>query len=494
MLLKDDDTKRFSGVLLAISSLPSVCGIGTLGKAAYDFVDFLAEAKQRFWQILPLNPLSEGNSPYKSVSCFAGEILYIDLQLLVCDGLLAETDLLKLENSDSVNYEKVREQKLPLLFKAAANFNVKSPNYKKFLKQNDWWLQDYALFITALSVFKTDKIRDLPQGIKYRLPEALTRFKTEYEKEIEINKILQYFFYCQYYALKRYANGRFVKIIGDIPFYVAADGCDVWVNPDEFYVDLNFKPTLLAGVPPDKFSPYGQLWGNPIYNWDNMRENGYRWWQTRLKFCSDLYDVLRIDHFRAFANYYCIKSRTANGLDGTWRTGVGTDFWNKIKENVGEINIIAEDLGGEDDLQVKKLLQDTKFADMRVLQFAFTGDVKNGHLPQNYPYNCVCYTATHDNDATYGWYNSASIKEKAMAKSLTQNGENNILHNMIRELSKSKSMLCIIPMQDLLCLGSSARMNVPGTENGNWQWRLKAEFLNHENAKLLKRLTAERNR
>ncbi len=493
MPLKDNTLKRYSGVLLAVSTLPSPCGIGTFGKAAYDFVDFLAEAKQHFWQILPLNPLGEGNSPYKSVSSFAGEILYIDLKLLACDGLLSETDLLKLENSENVNYKKVREQKLPLLFKAAKKFNAKNGNYKKFLKQNRWWLQDYATFVTALAVYKADKIGDLPCGIKYRLPDEVEKFEKEHREKIELYKILQYFFYCQYYALKRYADSKSVKIIGDIPFYVAPCSADVWVEPDNFCVDRNFTPCLTAGVPPDKFSTTGQDWGNPIYNWDNMRENGYRWWQKRLEFCRDMYDVLRIDHFRAFANYYCIKNRTQNGFDGVWRTGVGTDFWNTIKQNMGEINIIAEDLGGEDDLQVQKLLQDTEFANMRVLQFAFTGNTSNGHLPQNYCYNCVCYTATHDNNTTQGWYNSANLKEKAMAKSLTQNGENNIAHNMIRELSKSSAMLCIIPMQDLLCLDSCDRMNTPATKNGNWQWRLKSDFLNCENAKLLKRLTAERN-
>ncbi len=283
-----------------------------------------------------------------------------------------------------------------------------------------------------------------------------------------------------------------VKIIGDIPFYVSPDSADVWGNPDDFIVDRNLAPVMVAGVPPDIFSRDGQLWGNPIYNWENMRGNDYCWWRSRLAFCRRLYDVVRIDHFRAFANYYQIPYGTT-ALSGEWIVGEGERFWSVIKKNVGEINIIAEDLGGEDDPQVIKLLKYTDFPNMKILQFGFTGDMQNIYLPQNYPYNCVCYTGTHDNDTALGWYKKASTKERVIFNTLIRNNTGCVAHDMIRALSKSNSMLCIIPIQDILGLDSSARMNTPGTIDGNWQWRLCKEDISKENSQLLEKLTKERN-
>ncbi|MBQ8267745.1 MAG: 4-alpha-glucanotransferase, partial [Clostridia bacterium] len=306
-------------------------------------------------------------------------------------------------------------------------------------------------------------------------------------------KITQYFFFCQYYELKRYANSKGIKIVGDIPFYVSPDSADVWTNPDDFKVGRDFTPTAVAGVPPDIFSRDGQLWGNPIYNWQNMRRVGYRWWQLRLGFCRRLYDVLRIDHFRAFANYFQIPYGSKNATLGSWVSGEGAVFWDKMRETIGDINIIAEDLGGEDDPDVILLLKHTDFPNMKILQFGFTGDMQNAFLPKNYPYNCVCYTGTHDNDTTLGWYNSATTKQRVMFNTIVRNNANCVAHDMIRAASKSQSMLCIIPMQDLLCLDSSARMNTPGTAHGNWQWRMSREDVNIDNAKLLKKLTKERN-
>ncbi len=493
MLLRDKTTKRHSGVLLAVSSLPSKYGIGSFGVEAYKFVDFLYDAKQRYWQILPLNPLGEGNSPYKSSSTFAGEILYIDLDFLVRDGLLAADDIVEYVFSRNVDYKTVRGFKLPLLKKAADKFDIKNKNYQTFLKRNKFWIEDYALFEAALKVYKTQQLAELPDGIKYRLPEQIKRFKENHEKLIDFYKITQYFFFCQYFELKRYANQKGVRIVGDIPFYVSADSADVWSNPDDFKVGRDFTPTAVAGVPPDMFSASGQLWGNPIYNWQNMRLNRYCWWQSRLAFCKDMYDVLRIDHFRAFANYYQIPYGSKNAISGAWTCGEGAAFWDKIREQMGQINIIAEDLGGENDQQVIELLKNTNFPNMKILQFGFTGDMQNEYLPQNYPYNCVCYTGTHDNDTALGWYNSAPTKARVMFNTVVRNNANCVPHDMIRELSKSPSMLCIIPIQDLLCLDSNARMNTPGTTQGNWQWRMKADDINVDNAKLLKKLTKERN-
>ncbi|MBQ8740018.1 MAG: 4-alpha-glucanotransferase [Clostridia bacterium] len=493
MPLRDKNGKRYSGVLCAVSSLPSPYGIGGFGIDAYRFVDFLSESKQRFWQILPLNPLGEGDSPYKSPSTFAGEILYIDLDILAREGLLDMQDIGKYSFSQNVDYKAVREFKLPLLQKAAENFDTTDKNYQKFLSDNDFWIDDYALFEAALWVYKTKSLTDLPDGIKYRVPDVLGEFKKSYENKINFYKITQYFFFCQYYDLKRYANRKGIKIIGDIPFYVSPDSADVWGNPDDFKVGRDFTPTAVAGVPPDIFSASGQLWGNPIYNWQNMRQNEYRWWRLRLGFCREMYDVLRIDHFRAFANYYQIPYGSKSAIEGDWVCGEGVTFWDKMRRTIGEMNIIAEDLGGEDDHAVIKLLKYTEFPNMKILQFGFTGDMQNQFLPQNYPYNCVCYTGTHDNDTSLSWYNSATTKERVIFNSIIRNNANCVPHDMIRELSKSQSQLCIIPMQDLLCLDTSARMNTPGIAKGNWRWRMSKDDINTDNAKLLKKLTKERN-
>lgn len=492
MPLKDKDNKRYSGVLCAISSLPSRYGIGTFGIEAYKFIDFLRDAKQHFWQILPINPLGEGNSPYKSTSTYAGEILYIDLDLLVREGLLNACDIPGREFPAGVDYDAVRAFKIPLLQKAAENFNVKSKNYRNFLRENDFWLDDYALFEAALTVCKTKTVTAFPEGIKYRLPDSIKNFKTKYKKQIDFYKITQYFFFCQYYELKRYANQNGISIIGDIPFYVSCDSADVWVNPDNFMLERDFTPTAVAGVPPDVFSQDGQLWGNPIYNWENMRDDGYRWWQSRLSFCREMYDVIRIDHFRAFAAFYSIPYGST-AKSGEWKRGEGATFWDKMCERLGKIDVIAEDLGGEEDPDVISLLKHTDFPNMKILQFAFTGDMQNIYLPQNYPYNCVCYTGTHDNDTAIGWYRAASAKERVMLNGMVSDATNNISHDMIRMISESPSMLCIIPMQDLLCLDSHARTNVPGISVGNWQWRMSKSDISQENSELLKGLTKERN-
>ena len=490
---RDKRLKKYSGVLCAVSSLPSKYGIGTFGESAYRFIDFLRDAGQCFWQILPLNPLGEGNSPYKSISCFAGEPLYIDLDFLVRDGLLSADEIGEYKASDAVDYKRVKKFKIPLLIKAAENFDTNSRGYKNFLKQNDSWLNGYSTFAAALDIYKTHKITDLPDGIKYQLPDDLKKFKEKHSSEILFHKIMQYFFYCQYFELKAYANKNGVKIIGDIPFYVSPDSADVWENPDDFKVGRDFTPTEVAGVPPDIFSSSGQLWGNPIYNWQNMRRNEYRWWQSRLLFCKDLYDVLRIDHFRAFANYYSIPYGSPTAASGSWQKGEGIAFWNKMTQKIGDINIIAEDLGGEDDAEVILLLKHTDFPNMKILQFGFTGDIQNNFLPQNYGYNCVCYTGTHDNDTTLGWYKSIDRKQRIMFDMLVKDFNIEVSHRMIRAAVKSPAMLCIIPMQDLLCLDSSARMNTPGTSHGNWQWQMKSDDISADTATLLKRLTKERN-
>ena len=489
---KDKKEKRYSGALCAISSLPSNYGIGSLGKAAYEFVDFLSDAKQRFWQILPLNRVGEGNSPYKSPSSFAGEILYVDIDILIREGLIEKTDIPTCDFAKKADYDLARKLKIPLLKRAVNNFDKESKNYKSFLLENKSWLDDYALFEAAFEIYSANSITDLPESFKYRVPDFIEVFKKKYKSVIDFYKVTQYFFFCQYYELKRYANSKGVKIIGDIPFYVSPDSADVWGNPDMFLLDRNFAPTAVAGVPPDVFSPSGQLWGNPIYDWQHMRENDYDWWLSRLRHSLDMYDLLRIDHFRAFAAYYQIPYGKS-ALLGEWVTGEGKAFWDVVKKTLGDINIIAEDLGGEEDEDVISLLEYTNFPNMKILQFAFTGDMQNIYLPQNYLYNCVCYTGTHDNDTALGWYNKASIKERVIFNALVRNNTGCVAHDMIRALSKSEAMLLIVPMQDLLCLDSAARMNTPGTTGENWVWRMRNDDITKDIAKLLKKLTKERN-
>ncbi len=493
MPLRDRSKKRYSGVLLAVSSLPSKYGVGDFGINAYKFVDFLKQGSQHFWQILPLNQLGEGNSPYKSISSYAGEILYIDIDALVREGMLSPRDVSKYTVTSSVNYTEVRAFKIPLLKKAAENFDKGNKKYKAFIQENAWWLDDYALFATAQVVYDTDSIKGFADGIKYRLPDDIARFEQEQSRLIDFYKITQYIFYTQYFKLKEYANKNGIKIIGDIPFYVSGDSVDVWSNPDDFKVGLDFTPTSVAGVPPDIYSSTGQFWGNPIYNFKNMRDSGYDWWCERLSFCKDIYDVLRIDHFRAFSNFYEIPSGSETAISGSWQKGEGKRFWDTVTAKIGKINIIAEDLGGEEDPDVIALLKHTDFPNMKILQFGFNGDVNNIYLPQNYPYNCVCYTGTHDNNTTRGWYEKADIKTVVVFDAYLHDTNIPPAHRLIRAASKSAAMLSIIPMQDLLNLDSSARMNTPGTARGNWEWQMSESDMSHDNAKLLKKLTKERN-
>lgn len=491
MPLKDRQNEKSSGVLLAISSLPGRFGVGTFGKAAYDFVDFLRKSRQSYWQILPLNPIGEGNSPYKSISCFGGEILYIDIDFLVRDGLLSPEDLPREHTFTATDYDAARKYKMPLLKKAANNFNCEDKDYKSFLADN-LWLENHAIFCAACEYYNCI-LATLPDGIKYQLPKEIERFKGQYEDEIRFHKIMQYIFYCQYFDLKRYANKNGVKIIGDIPFYVSDNSADVWGAPQNFRLNRDFTPHAVAGVPPDSFSKHGQLWGNPIYDWQYQRRDGYSWWINRLVFSARLYDALRIDHFRAFASFYSIPFGAESAKCGKWETGVGMDFWDKALPRLEGMEIIAEDLGGEDDARVSYLLKQTGFANMEIMQFGFLKDSENPFTSKNYKHNCVCYTATHDNDTSLGWYNTLNHKQRIIFDRLFGEDGLPVPHAMIKSAALSNAKLIIVPMQDLLCLDSSARMNTPGTKNGNWVWRMDESALTEENANLLLKLTARNN-
>ena len=459
MLLRDKSVKQKRGILLPLFSLPSPHGIGSFGEEAYRFIDFLRETNQSYWQILPLCPVGKGNSPYTSLCSFAGEILYIDLNLLVDEKLLENKEIPAKDFPENVDYEVVRGFKMPLLRLASSRFNTKDAEYRDFCKENEYWLKGFADFM----------------------------FKREhYEKEFYF--ITQFLFFKQYNRLHNYANVSDIKIIGDIPFYVAVDSADVFNNPQVFELDEDMKPTLVAGVPPDIFSTDGQLWGNPIYNWDYLEKTDFKWWKQRIIHNLKLYDVLRIDHFRAFADYYSIPADAQNAKSGYWKKGIGNKFWESLKKDIGEVPIIAEDLGGEDSPLVTELLNQTGFPNMKVLQFAFNKDLSNSFLPENFDRPCVCYTGTHDNDTTLGWYGHLSEKEKALfLKTVPQKNTSPVL-NLISFAIDSKAETVIIPLQDYMQLNSSARINTPGVPKGNWVWRFRKKDITNRLKDLIKKI------
>ena len=495
MLLRDNGVKlsRESGILLHITSLPSDYGVGSFGTDAFRFVDFLKKSGQRYWQILPLCPVGKGNSPYSSQSAFAGEILFIDLEDLVRDGLLSpddlKTDITFPKNAD---YRAARQFKLPLIKRAADNFNVKSREFRAFLRENSCWLDDYALFMALKDVYRKKSFTELEDGYKYRLPDKLEEFKEMHPEEILFYKVTQFFFFSQYFRLKEYANENGVKIIGDIPFYVQFESADVWSDPESFKLGRDMTPVLVAGVPPDIFSSDGQLWGNPIDDGDYQKANGYSWWRRRLCHNAKLYDVIRIDHFRAFADYYTVPYGAQNAKSGKWEKGVGMPFWNSAGKNLNA-EIIAEDLGG-DTPEVKKHIEDTGFPNMKVLQFAFDSDLNNPFLPKNYNRNCVCYTGTHDNDTTRGWFEKLSEKERIMFSRLVPPDKSgSAVYSLISYGMKSKAGTVIIPLQDYLQLDSADRLNTPGQPDGNWEWRFRRDDLTDSLSKTVLRLSDGRN-
>ena len=453
MQLKAEFENKQRGILLPLSSLPSNYGIGTLGIEAYNFIDLLKETGQNYWQMLPLCPVGRGNSPYASISCFAGEILYIDLDMLTDDGLLKTSEIGCYSFSKNVDYEKTRDFKIPLLKLAANRFDKNNRDFKNFCNKQDYWLKSFAAYCSLISGISED-----------------------------FYKITQYLFFKQYENLHSYANENGIKIIGDIPFYVDLESADVWGNPEIFELDKDLKPTLVAGVPPDFFSSTGQLWGNPIYNWEYLKQHNYDWWQKRLIHNAKLYDAIRIDHFRAFANYYCIPANSLDATKGFWKKGVGEDFFGIIKEKIGNTMIIAEDLGGEEDPLVIELLKKTGFPNMKVLQFAFSSDESNIFLPRNFGKNCVCYTGTHDNDTTLGWYEKADLLEKAFFKLLVPQKYNSPVLNLITFAMESNAQIVIIPFTDYLELNSDCRINTPSVPKGNWEWRFERQDIN-ENLK-----------
>lgn len=485
--------KRSSGILMHISSLPGKYGIGTFGMEAVAFVDFLKKSGQRYWQILPLGQTSYGDSPYQCFSAFAGNPYFIDFELLENDGLLAKEDYSTLDygsDENSVDYAKLfinKNKVLRIAYKNSKNRYDKEIN--KFIEENKFWLEDYALYMAVKNHFNLVSWQNWDDDIRLRKKEAIDSYKSLLKDEIDYWIFVQYMFFKQWYSLKKYANDNGIEIIGDIPIYVAEDSADIWSNPEYFNVDENMMPITVAGCPPDTFSATGQLWGNPIYNWVNLDKDGYSWWIDRVRESFKLYDVVRIDHFRGFEAYWEIPYGNKTAEFGQWTKGPGIKLFDAIKDKLGDVNIIAEDLGMMTD-DVIKLRDTTGFPGMKILQFGF-GDGDSRDLPHNYPVNCIAYTGTHDNDTVCGWYNVTGSKEEIekAKKYLNLTYEEGIARGLIRGAWGSPAYLAITTMQDFLGLGNDARMNMPSTLGGNWVWRASSKDLNDKLAKEIYDLT-----
>ena len=486
---------RKSGVLMPVASLPGSYGIGSFSKEAYKFVDDLKEAGQSYWQILPLGPTGYGDSPYQSFSTFAGNPYFVDLDTLVEEGLLEEKECTGFDwgrDKKRIDYEKIYLSRFKALKLAYKRFDpLKEKKYRSFLSRNKFWLEDYALYMAVKNSFGGVSFSEWDDDIRLRKKAAVAQYKKKYEEEIGFYKFIQYEFDKQWMALKTYANKKGIEIIGDIPIYVAFDSADTWASPELFRLDENRMPTAVAGTPPDAFSKTGQLWGNPLYEWKKHKETGFSWWIKRMRHCLRLYDVVRIDHFRAFDEYYSIPYGDKTAVNGRWVKGPGISLFRTMKKELGELNVIAEDLGFLTP-SVLKLVKDTGFPGMKVLQFAFDSREDSDYLPHNYVKNCVVYTGTHDNYTMLGWYDSISKKDRKYADDYLNNAGHTgteLVWDYIRLALASCADTCIIPMQDYLGLGDEARINIPSTTGGNWVWRMDKKAFTKSLAKRMKYIT-----
>lgn len=491
---------RKSGVLLSVSSLPSKYGIGCFDEAAYKFVDDLVEAKQTYWQILPLGITGYGDSPYQSFSTFAGNPYFISLDEFVKCGYLKEEDLPEADiNSDYVDYSYLYENRYALLKKAYENSHITdNEDFKAYCKDNAWWLEDYALFMAIKASYDNQSWENWPLELRLRNDAFLTEKRNELSDDINYHKFLQYYVWKQWYALKDYANSKGVEIIGDIPIYVAYDSSDVWGQPELFQLDHEVKPTAVAGVPPDGFSADGQLWGNPLYDWKKHKETGYAWWIQRIAYCKKAYDVVRIDHFRGFDEYFSIPYGDTTARNGHWEKGPGYDLFKTVEESLGKLNVIAEDLGYLTDT-VKQMVADCGYPGMKVFEFAFDSRDSSGtsnYLPHNYTENSVVYTGTHDNETMFGWLKNILPEERQMLKDyLHYDDDDTVLVDMsIDCIMASVSDKCIVPMQDYLKLDNTARMNKPNTLGNNWMWRLDKNAFNDSLKERMRNITVKTNR
>lgn len=484
---------RKSGILLPVSSIPSRYGIGTFSRQAYEFVDFLAQAGQTYWQILPLGPTGYGDSPYQSFSTFAGNPYYIDLETLAAEGYLTKEDCEQYdfgEDAGTVDYEKIYLSRFKILRKAFHGSNIEqNREFQDFVEKNSFWLEDYALYMAVKNAFDSVSWIEWDEDIRLRKESALERYREEYEEDIAFYRFVQYLFVRQWSALKAYANAKKIQIIGDIPIYVAFDSADTWANPELFQLDEDCLPIGVAGCPPDAFSATGQLWGNPLYRWEYHKKTEYAWWMQRIAYCYQLYDVVRIDHFRGFDEYYSIPYGDPTAQFGHWEKGPGYDIFRVMKEKLGKRAVIAEDLGFLTD-SVLKLVKKTGYPGMKIFQFAFDSREESDYLPHNYTQNCVVYTGTHDNDTILGWYQTLNRHDRGFAKRYLNIRKNREVEwEFIRAAMACVADTCIIPMQDYLGLGNEARINLPSTLGTNWKWRMQPDALDEELAGRIREMT-----
>ena len=522
--MSDTKFERNAGILMPVSSLPSPYGIGTFGKDAYDFVTFVKECNHKYWQVLPLGPTTYGDSPYQSYSAFAGNPYFVDLDMLIEAGFLLKSEVISrdwgdgivpvnVSEDDAVNgrfgtyrdgnigderyvsYEKIYNNRFDILriaynrFKAACAESKKTlakglPLYKQFdnfVKDNADWLEDYALFMALKSHFNNVSWGEWETDIKFRKPEAMSRYEEQLSDDIGYWKFIQFEFYLQWNALKQYANSNGIEIIGDIPIYMGYDSVDVWANQGEFQLDENLTPIKVAGVPPDAFSDAGQKWGNPLYDYDKMEANGFSWWRKRMAASEKLYDVIRIDHFIGIVKYYTIPADMPDARQGEYRHGPGQKLLDVINESIGDKKIIAEDLGVEVP-EVAKILKENGYPGMKVLEFAFGGDRKNPHLPYNYTQNLVCYGGTHDNETLLGFLEDRGDWELGYAYDyLDTRDKGRMVDQVFRAAYSSVAVLTVFAVQDILKLGNWARMNLPSSMGNNWKWRMqKGQLGQHE--------------
>ena len=522
--MSDTKFERNAGILMPVSSLPSPYGIGTFGRDAYDFVTFVKECNHKYWQVLPLGPTTYGDSPYQSYSAFAGNPYFVDLDMLIEAGFLLKSEVISrdwgdgivpvnVSEDDAVNgrfgtyrdgnigderyvsYEKIYNNRFDILriaynrFKAACAESKKTlakglPLYKQFdnfVKDNADWLEDYALFMALKSHFNNVSWGEWETDIKFRKPEAMSRYEEQLSDDIGYWKFIQFEFYLQWNALKQYANSNGIEIIGDIPIYMGYDSVDVWANQGEFQLDENLTPIKVAGVPPDAFSDAGQKWGNPLYDYDKMEANGFSWWRKRMAASAKLYDVIRIDHFIGIVKYYTIPADMPDARQGEYRQGPGQKLLDVINESIGDKKIIAEDLGVEVP-EVAKILKENGYPGMKVLEFAFGGDRKNPHLPYNYTQNLVCYGGTHDNETLLGFFEDRGDWELGYAYDyLDTRDKGRMVDQVFRAAYSSVAVLTVFAVQDILKLGNWARMNLPSSMGNNWKWRMqKGQLGQHE--------------
>ena len=486
---------RSSGILLHPTSLPGTFGIGDLGPQAFEFVDFLARAGQTYWQILPLGPTGHGNSPYSAYSAFAGNTLLISPEKLVSDGLLSAIDLDNIPKFDSekVDFDRVRDWKNERLAAAFETFQAapNSPLREEcdyFCRVNAWWLDDYAVFRAVKESTGQKPWFEWAVPLKLRERVALGKIASQLSREITAEKFYQYLFFRQWLAVKKYTNEKGVKIIGDIPIFVALDSADVWCNQSKFKLGPDGSPKVVAGVPPDYFAKTGQLWGNPIYDWDAMLKDNFGWWNARIAFALGTVDIVRLDHFIGFSRNWEVPGGDKTAENGKWMDVPGHQLFSYLRQRLGELPVIAEDLGAMTP-EVENLRDTFGFPGMRILQYAFGGDAYNRDLPHNYIANCVAYTGTHDNDTTAGWYAAASKEAKRHCRTYLNSSGRDICWDMIRAAFSSVANVCVAPMQDVLGLGSDARMNTPATASGNWEWRLEEKDLTGKVAERLREMT-----